>query len=338
MKRRKFISRGVVGAMTTLLPTKMLAFSANTNQGSTNSLRFGMIADVHKDLMPDADFRLEQFISEAQHRELDFIIQMGDFCHPIKENNRFLSLWQKYGGPKYHVLGNHDMDKGSKQQVCDFWGIEKPYYSFDKAGIHFIVLDANFLYKEGKFIDYEHSNFYVDSSYRTFISPEQIEWVRSDIDATDNPVIVFSHQSLLHYFWGVKNRMTLQEIFEEANRKADFQKVIACFNGHDHIDFHREINKIHYIEVNSASYQWISEAKSKERYPPEYYDKYPHLENMATYKEPLFAFVTVDLNGTLQIEGVQSEWMPPDPSAAGTPEQVFGSVYSPGISDRIIRF
>lgn len=338
MKRRHFISRGMVGAATALLPTRMLAIPFLDKYKFTSELRFGLIADIHKDLMPDADFRLQQFIDQVQQRNVDFIIQLGDFCHPLKENEAFLSIWRQYSGPRYHVLGNHDMDKGSKPQICDFLGMNKPYYSFDQGGLHFIVLDANFLYKEGKFIDYENSNFYVDASYRTFINEEQIEWVRADIAASTNPVIVFSHQSLLHSFWGVKNRMELQEIFEATNRKAGYQKVIACFNGHDHIDFHRQINDIHYVEVNSASYQWISEAKSKERYPADLYDKYPHLENMATYKDPLFAFVTIDSKGVLQIEGIQSEWMPPDPAAAGTPKQVYGSVYTAEISDRRIEF
>ena len=85
-------------------------------------------------------------------------------------------IWEKFKGPKYHVLGNHDMDRHSKEAMLDFWGMPKTYYSFDEDQIHFIVLDANFLYQDGKFTDYDKANFYVDSQLRTFINSEQIEW------------------------------------------------------------------------------------------------------------------------------------------------------------------
>jgi len=43
-------------------------------------LKFGVCADVHKDVMHDANFRLESFIEKASKKNIDFIIQMGDFC------------------------------------------------------------------------------------------------------------------------------------------------------------------------------------------------------------------------------------------------------------------
>jgi hypothetical protein len=330
MNRRKFIHQFGKGSALSLLPfTTTLSFNAKARDRiNLASICFGIVADVHKDLVPDADQRLEQFIDKARQREVDMIIQLGDFCMGEGKNKGFLSIWETFKGPKYHVLGNHDMDKHSKWEMLDFWGMPKNYYSYDLNGIHFIVLDANFLHENGKYIDYNKANFYVDASLRTFIDPEQIEWFKADLAETSLPTIVLSHQSLWHHQWGVKNRLLLQEIMEAA---AD--KIICCFNGHNHIDFHRHLNGIDYIEINSMSYQWMGEKyTSKDRFPEAFYDEYPNLPHIAAYQDPLFAFATLQ-EGILTIEGVRSQWMKPSPYDLGMPEGFYGSKASPEISD-----
>ncbi|MGX1930940.1 metallophosphoesterase family protein [Flagellimonas sp. 2504JD4-2] len=333
MERRKFINQLSAGSAASVLTPMLLSFKPSL-EINARSLRFGIVADVHKDLMPDADERLEKFITEAINREVDFIIQMGDFCMGESKNLAFLKIWETFKGPKYHVLGNHDMDRNSKQEMLDFWGMPKTYYSFDFSNYHFVVLDANFLYQDGKYIDYDKSNFYVNSNYRTFIDPDQIAWFQADLEATQLPTIVFSHQSLWHYQWGVKNRLTLQKIME-----AHKEKVICCMNGHNHLDFHHHQNGIDYIEINSMSYYWMPDKyKNTERYPKAMYEQYKWLPNMATYKDPLYAFAELRPEGTIAIEGVKSKWMSPSPSEAGVPKGVYGSQISAEISDYELRF
>lgn len=333
MNRRKFINHAGAGLTAALLPQTVLPFNALSTAGASK-LRFGIVADVHKDLMPDANKRLQTFIDEALGREVDFVIQLGDFCMSDPNNRNFMKVWEAFKGPKYHVLGNHDMDRNSKQEMLEFWEMPKTYYSYDVQGFHFIVLDANFLYQDGKFIDYNNSNFYVDSNLRTYIDNEQIEWFKADLETTALPTIVFSHQSLWHYHWGVKNRLTLQKILE-ANKR----KVVCCFNGHNHIDFHHHQNGIDYIEINSASYQWMDDKyRNTDRYPKELYEQYKWLPNLATYKDPLFAFATLDPNGTITIEGVKSEWMSPSPYETGMPKGIYGSEYSAEMSDYNLAF
>lgn len=335
MERRKFINQVGVGALATMVPTTLLSFTPPiVSETKSKKLSFGVVTDVHKDLMPDADARLEKFIQEALDRKVDFIIQMGDFCMAQNKNKDFLKIWETYKGPKYHVLGNHDMDRGSKAEMLDFWGMPKTYYSYDLGNYHFIVLDANFLYQDGKFIDYNKANFYVDDSISTFINDEQIEWFKADLEATKLPTIVFSHQSLWHYQWGVKNRLTLQRIME-----AQKDKVICCLNGHNHLDFHHHQNGIDYIEINSMSYQWMSSKYvSKERFAEHFYKEYPNLPNIAAYKDPLYAFVILDSKGTMSIEGVKSQWISPSPYEMGMPKGIEGLVYSAEISDYKIKF
>ena len=55
-------------------------------------------------------------LSEMKKRKPDFIIQLGDFSLPRKQNQLFIDKWNSFNGPKYHVLGNHDMkDFGYKK-------------------------------------------------------------------------------------------------------------------------------------------------------------------------------------------------------------------------------
>lgn len=335
MQRRKFIKQVGIGATAAIIPQTILSFTPIVGDELKNKkLTFGIVTDVHKDLIPDADKRLETFIKKANERKVDFIIQLGDFCMAEEKNRDFLNIWESFKGPKYHVLGNHDMDKHSKKEMLDFWGMPKPYYSYDFEGYHFIVLDANFLYQNGEYIDYNKANFYVDDNERTFINDTQIAWFKNDLELTKLPTIVFSHQSLWHYQWGVKNRLTIQKIME-----AHSEKVICCLNGHNHIDYHHHQNGVDYIEVNSMSYQWMSDKyKSTERFPKEFYTTYKWLPNVASYRDPLYAFATLNSNGSMIIEGVKSEYMKPSPYDLGMPKAVEGAVLTPEISDYKLKF
>ena len=307
----------------------------------TDQITFGLMADPHADLVPDHMSRLEKFMLEVDVKKPDFILQLGDFCFPKKENAAFLDLWNQYDGPKYHVLGNHDMDISSKEVIIDFLGMPSRYYSFDHNELHVIVLDANNIRTEsGSFTHYDTANFYIDSDLRTFIDPPQIEWFEDDLKRTQLPTLVFSHQSLSSPCWGVKNRLKIQRIMENKNADETSGKVIACFNGHDHIDYHREINGIHYLEINSMAYQWLGEKYSnKTRYSEELHQAYPSLDKIAPYQDSLFTFVTVDLDtNMIFLTAKESSWLEPSPKQLGALTAVEGCQNSPSISERKLSY
>ena len=303
------------------------------------SFSIGIIADPHKDIVPDADQRMEEFLKACETHTPDFVIQMGDFCHPLPQNKGFLSLFNSFKGPTYHLLGNHDMDEASKEETLDFWESEKAYYSFDHKGIHFVVLDPNFLFTEKKFVPYEKANFYVDGSLRTFIPPEQLEWLSEDLQNTDFPTLVFSHQSLAHDIWGIKNRLSVQKILEDENKRAGKQKIIACFNGHNHIDFHRQVNGISYIDINSMAYFWLGEAfENRSRFSANLYQKHPSMAYVAPYDEALFTFLDFDFStGNMYLHPKSSSWVAPSPSELGH-RSFYGSIPSPTISSQTLSF
>lgn len=324
MHRRAFIQQSLAMAPLALSPSHW-----NTSRPIT----FGIVADIHKDLMFDADQRLHTFIEEANRKKADFIIQLGDFCFGIDVNKSFMQIWNAYPGPRFHVLGNHDMDKNSKQEMLRYLNMPAPYYSFKEKGIRGIVLDANFLYRNGEYQDYDHANFYVDGQYRTFVHPHQIDWLEDQLISSEEPVLIFSHQSLWHPEWGVKNRVTVQKVLEKYS-----DKIVCCMNGHNHIDYHRKINGINYLEINSMSYHWLQgQFKNYDRFPKERYEETPALANMAVYQDPLFAFATI-YSDRLVLEGTQSSWITPSPAESGVPLSPEGSRVSPGISDYNLKF
>ncbi len=333
MNRREFLLKGALGTGAALLPQTRLAFRFNAFFPRRETLNFGILADVHHGMMPDTEQRLSTFMEAARKQKVDFIIQLGDFCHKQPESKSFLKTWNQFKGPKYHVLGNHDMDLSSKAEIMEYWEMSQNYYTFTQKGIRFVVLDANYLYQDGQFIDYSNGNFYVDNRLRTYIDNNQIEWFEAVLENATYPVIVFSHQSLWHYQGGVKNRLSLQKIMEKHQ-----DKIICCFNGHNHIDFHHQQNGIHYVEINSMSYQWVGDQSQVKQTPPALLEQYKWLNHLAPYQDPLYAFASLDPAGSLEIKGVRSQWVSPSPTEMGLAKQVYGNEYSPEISDYKIEF
>ncbi len=307
MRRREFIKAVIGGSSVLILPLGIKAFTGLDKR----SLSFGVCADVHKDVMHDADERLQKFIDKAEERDLDFIIQLGDFCRPYDYNREFLSIWENYSGEKYHVIGNHEMDGGfSRKQVIDFWDIPNQYYSFDSGNFHIIVLDGN---------DNNPSENRA-TGYARFIGEKQLEWLKKDVRKTNLPCLVFSHQTLENNDDGIENRLEVRGFFEEENKRAGNKKIIACFSGHHHTDYVAEINNIYYIQINSMSYEWLGDKYQTIRYSQEIDKKFPYIKYTVPYKDPLFAFVKID-EKRIQIEGVKSTFVGPGPKDLGFPER-----------------
>ncbi len=310
MQRRRFIGNLLLGSAGLSLPVSLAGCKSDYKKVS-----FGVCADVHKDIMHDADSRLEEFIKTAQNNNTAFITQLGDFCRPYDYNKSFVDIWNSYPDRRYCVLGNHDMDGGfTREQTLAFWGVEKKYYSFDSGDFHFVVLDGNDKNPSGNRVP----------GYARFIGKEQQEWLKNDLISTHKPVIVFSHQSLENVF-GIENRYEIQKILTDANKKAGFTKVVACFSGHHHTDYYLKSEGIYYIQINSMSYSWVGGDYKKVRYSPEIDEKYPWIKYTIPYKDPLYAFVTIE-NGILGIKGKKSVFVGPGPEEIGLPPSENGPV------------
>lgn len=329
LTRRRFLKGfGAAAVVGGSLPEAGGAETTGLPADKSKPVRIGIITDLHHGLQPDATRRLETFMQQAVEEKPDFIIQLGDFCHPRPDARECIQLWERFPGARYHVLGNHDMDLATKQQTMDFWGLTKPYYSFDVGDFHFVVLDCNFILKEGRHLDYANSNYYIARELRDRISPEQIEWLRADLAATKLQTIIFSHQAFDEIWDGfaVPNRLEVRAVIREANRRsttrAGARQVIACLCGHHHLDEASVIEGVNYLQLNSASYYWAGDKRGSDG-------------PRAVYDQSLYAFVTVDPAGQIQIKGQRSHFRKPTPEETGHPN---APRLSATISDRTLRF
>lgn len=285
--RRRFLGTALTAAFTPRL------------FANSDPVRFGVIADVHHGLASRTEERLTAFLDEAARRPLDFVVQMGDFNHPVPEARSFLSLWNAFKGRRYGVLGNHDMDMGSKTQALDLWQLRERHYAFDAGFLRFIVLDANHMKAEGKLVPYEKGNWYRSGITASWIDPDQIEWLHEQLRRSSKPVVVLCHQELDEILGGggVPNRAEVRSAFESS------KKVAACFVGHSHLDVDETRNGIYYWRVNSASYAWVGERYGR----------------MAHYGRSLFAFVTIWPDGRMEIEGRRGRYEGDSPFTRGVP-------------------
>ncbi len=311
-------------------------------------VKFAIMADLHVDIMPDTVKRLSEFLDEASKNDVDFIIELGDFCYPdygkkcvCKTENmpvniansldtavnpdkeKIISMYSSFEKPSYHVIGNHDTDMCKKDDICAFHGGHECYYSFDCGGFHFIVLDANYFEKDGEEYSYENGNYFdIDNDHKPILPKTQLEWLKDDLSKTEYPSFVFSHQSLSEDKRSIKNYRELHEILKNAP-----SKVLMCINGHEHIDFFSQKDSISYLMLNSISNCWLGEEYAAKRFCDEIEEKYPNLRYTAPYKGAVFAIIEADKN-EINIFGHNSEFIPPYPEELGYKEKLTADVTS----------
>jgi Icc protein len=296
-----------------------------SDQRSTETVRFGICADVHLPTMHDSEYRISTFIDSMKIARPDFIIELGDFGTPDPKYAHMFAIWNSYPGKKYHVIGNHEMDGGtSLQQALAYRNMTASYYAFDEKGFHFIVLDGN---------DKKNPD---EKGYRQYIGPLQQDWLRKELQNAIKPVIIFSHQGM-GIIDGMDNAAEMRAILEQHNSAAKENRIIACFNGHYHNDSAEEINGIWYVCINSMSYKWLGEEYPYVRYSQEVDQNFKWIKYTAPYKDPLFAVVEISKAGTIRIKGRKSEWVGPSPWELGYPEE-HKAYIAPRISDRELQF
>ncbi len=221
-------------------------------------VRFGWVTDIH---YAQAESKWNRYYSESIDKlkevvdlfnteNVDFAIETGDFKDefepPVeKDTLSFLkdieSEFSRFNGPRYHVLGNHDMDSLSKDQFMkeiDNTDIDNKdtYYYFDRNGIRFVVLDACYT-SEGK--PYDHNDY---SWKDTNIPQEELTWLKGVLKSSDYPVCVFAHQLLDDTGdMYVNNSEEVRVILESS------KKVFCVLQGHKHEGDMQVINDILYF-------------------------------------------------------------------------------------------
>lgn len=221
-------------------------------------IRFAVITDLHHGLAPDALSRLQAFVDAVKKRKnLDFVMQMGDFCYSTPESRECVDLFNTLPHSKVHILGNHDMDKVDKAAAMSFWGMPSRYGTHRFGGWRFIVLDLNHFKKEGKLHSYDKGNYFTDDATHNWADQEQLNWLAKELRSDTTPTVLVSHQPLGFAEPGhaipPEQRQVL-DIVEKARRDNPKGAVALSLFGHLHVDRLEHAAGMPCLCVNSASY------------------------------------------------------------------------------------
>ncbi len=173
--------------------------------------------------------------------------------------------------PIVHCIGNHDiwgwqMSKagvtGSEPRFGKVWAmealeLEKPYYSFNRAGWHFIVLDS---------VQYRG-----DEAYKPMLDDEQFEWLEGDLASVDpaTPILFLSHVPILSatpYFFKddvvkdhqfrVPGALMHQDVHRIKTLFLGYPNIRLCLSGHVHLADRVDYNGITYLCNGAVSGSW----------------------------------------------------------------------------------
>jgi alkaline phosphatase len=249
--RRAFLQGGSLVLAATAIQSPTLL--ARADDSPEPLVRIGLVTDLHYADKPPAGSRYyretlvklaeatQRFAAEKPH----FVVELGDLidaADAVELEQEYLrkinAAFAAIALDRHYVLGNHCVDMLTKEEFLG--GVERTqsYYSFDREGVHFVVLDACF---RGDGDAYGRKNsHWLDAN----IPAVELEWLKSDLAATSKKTIVFVHQRLdetkQH---SVKNRAEVRAILEASG------KVEAVLQGHSHRNDYQEIAGIHYCTL-----------------------------------------------------------------------------------------
>ncbi len=260
MKRRSLIKK--IGLTTGALSLAPIALAAKASEQKYvgSSFKIAHITDVHIRPEENAPERFKKCIAEIKKHKIDFILNGGDTIYAADydtiDRQRMLDQWELWDDARkdlanyevYSCLGNHDMwwaapNKSDamygKDYVVKRLGIPKRYYSFDKNGWHFIILDSN-------------------NANAGSLDEEQRQWLENDLKMLEKatPIVIMSHYPILGVSTIIdggnhKDTDYITKLFYQHN-----DKKIHCFSGHVHLLDTATYNDVHYYCNGAVSGFW----------------------------------------------------------------------------------
>lgn len=239
-------------------------------------MRIAHITDVHLKNQFDAPARFTKCLKHLQQQtpKVDFILNGGDIVFDMNKENidTINGQWKLYKNvfqsecslPVHYCLGNHDIwwnedDKGQaiygKKYSMDQLGLTKPYYSFEKAGWKFIILDSVHL-------DIDNT-WYIGK-----LGDEQFSWLEQELKNTDpaKPVLVLSHIPILTATNLIEDNIVNKWVMLGGDMHTDTAKIInlfyhhpnvkLCLSGHIHLREKLVYNNVTYICNGAVSGAW----------------------------------------------------------------------------------
>ncbi len=203
--------------------------------------------------------QFERLFSKLKEQEdfnsVDLVVNLGDSIADKsteidKVNLEKVShILKSAGSEVVFALGNHDVKNLSFEEIQYFTDMPATYFSFEKGGVHHIILFAE-----------RYDKFDKDCPYT--MGEKQVKWLEQDLENASAPVLVYMHFPLVHenldsniYFKGNPHRVFPTESDEVKRIITKSGKVKVVFSGHVHF---RDIEKkplggVEYITAVSFS-------------------------------------------------------------------------------------
>ncbi len=237
------------------------------------------MTDIHVQPERQAERGAAQAWARAQELKPDLVITGGDTVMDVFDAKRdrakvmrgcFESMMKDVSVPVLHTTGNHDIlgwnrsrtdvpldaaDWG-KKWACETFSQPRNWFSSDRGGWRFIVLDS--VQPDG-------------NGYKGFLDPEQRAWFEAELKATPDgtPVCVVSHIPIIAITtitYGKPPSRGNDTILSGGEMHTDCAelhelmrasgKVRLCLSGHIHLRDRCETDGITYINDGAVSGSW----------------------------------------------------------------------------------
>ena len=275
LTRKKFLQGGAAALVSAVSLSSAKGAIVEEKRGARRAVRFGVVTDSHSADTPvrigkrqyrDSLAKMRQAVDAFNQARVNFVIELGDFkdmgevrkvsggktvvrtkAQLRDEALGFLdaieSEFARFNGPRYHVLGNHDMDCISKEDFLahtENHGAArgKSFYAFTEGGVKFIALDGCFN-PDGT--PYRCGNF---DWTKAVLSEEELTWLEGELRSASGPAVVFCHQMLDGFAsprgLNIGNWRKAVALMEKHGN------VLASIQGHHHPGHYNFRNGIHY--------------------------------------------------------------------------------------------
>ncbi|HTJ10705.1 MAG TPA: metallophosphoesterase [Dinghuibacter sp.] len=250
------------------------ASAASRPSGAQPVLRVAHITDVHMKDMLDAPKHFTTCLHNLQRldRPVDLVLNGGDIVFDMNKENLSTidAQWKLMKGivqsecslPIHYALGNHDIwwnedDKGQaiygKKYSMDQLGLTRSWYSFEKAGWKFIVLDSCHLDIDG--------TWYIGK-----LGDEQFQWLSDEVAGATGPVLVMTHIPILTATNLIDEHVVNRWEMTGGDMHTDTAKIISlfykhpnvrlCLSGHIHLREKLVYDNITFICNGAVSGAW----------------------------------------------------------------------------------
>ena len=237
MKRRKMELKRIIFSLLFFVVIVSLGFSQQFN--------FVVFGDNRPFNNEDPQPQIfKEIVQNVEWIHPDFVVDVGDLIYGYgadaqrtrQEYMDFLNVVKIFSMPFYTVVGNHDVAGIGGQKYYETL-LKKPlYYSFDYEKSHFILLDTNVNFPNGKF------------------TQKQYNWLVKDLNSATSAqnIFFFMHKPLHEYqdysqnAWADKfMAKKVDDLITHFNSK--HHNIRMVFQGHEHLYWRTEFNGIIYM-------------------------------------------------------------------------------------------